>query len=72
MTREAATARTFYSRSGYGSTASESTETTSSGQLSSMLPKSPPRMSTSARREAQGGERHPTELISRPREIGLG
>jgi hypothetical protein len=38
-----------------------------------MLPKSPPsRTSTSARREAQGGERHPTELISRPREIGLG
>ena len=28
---------TFYSRSGYGSTASASTETTSSGQLSSML-----------------------------------
>jgi hypothetical protein len=37
MTRKAATARSFYSRSGYGPTASAPTETTSSGQLSSML-----------------------------------
>jgi hypothetical protein len=35
MMREAATGRIFYSRRGYGSTASASTETTSSGQLSS-------------------------------------